>query len=918
MNPLKALNGYGQSVWLDFIRRNLITSGDLNRLIDEDGLRGMTSNPTIFEKAIAGSADYDESIRRALQRNPHGDIKALYEILAVEDIQMAADVLRPVYDETRGLDGYVSLEVSPALAHDTAATIAEAQRLWKTVGRPNVMVKVPATKEGAPALEALISRGVNVNATLMFSLDHYEAIAQAYIRGLKKCEHPETIASVASFFVSRVDTAVDALLESIGTPDALQLRGKAAVANAKLTYRRFREIFDSREFADLAARGARVQRPLWASTSTKNPDYRDVMYVEQLIGADTVNTLPPATMSAFRDHGRVAETLTKNVGEAEELIAALTELGISLDAVTDKLQVDGVASFAQSFEGLLESLKKKRSAALSARLVHQYLNLGEYESRVRSRLEKWDRDAYASRLWKRDVSLWPAVPGFDPARRLGWLSLPKDMHEAVGPINRFAREIRREGIHHVILLGMGGSSLSAEVFQATQGTRRGYPELIVLDSTHPDAIHAVERKIDLERTLFLVSSKSGGTVETLSFFRYFWEKYRALGETPGRRFVAITDPGTPLEELARRRGFRKVFGAPADVGGRFSALTVFGLVPAALIGVDIHLVLDGSWAMMDSSVARASGSENPAFVLGATLGELAAAGRDKVTIITSASLAALPAWIEQLIAESTGKSGRGILPVVDEPLGPPSAYGADRNFVQILLVGDAPIDQDALSELERAGHPVSRLQLDDPALIGQEFFRWEVAVASAGSIIGVQPFNEPDVQLAKEIASRVIADRGKGSEAGKDVETIPVERADDLRAALHRWLGAAAAGDYIAVAAYLPFDDAINETLQAIRLALRDRTRLATTLGYGPRLLHSTGQLHKGGPNNGLFLQIVDEPADPIPVPESEYSFGELIRAQALGDAIALRERGRRVLRVDLGRRRAEGLSGLLDLVRTG
>jgi len=416
-----------------------------------------------------------------------------------------------------------------------------------------------------------------------------------------------------------------------------------------------------------------------------------------------------------------------------------------------------------------------------------------------------------------------------------------------------------------------------------------------------------------------VSSKSGGTIETLSFFQYFWEKYQAIGEAPGRSFIAITDPGTSLEALARKRGFRKVFLAPADVGGRFSALAVFGLVPAALIGSDIHLILDGSWAMMDSSVAHASGSENPALVLGATLGELARSGRDKLTIITSASLAAFPAWIEQLVAESTGKDGKGIVPIVDEPLGDPYYYGPDRNFVEIHLVGDAPVDQDGLAALERAGHPVTWLQVQDPALIGQEFFRWEVATAAAGSILGVQPFNEPDVTLAKEFAKKVIAEKAMGQAGNNKVQTIPVEHAEELSAALRSWLASAASkGDYIAVAAYLPHDDATNFALDSIRLALRERTRLATTLGYGPRLLHSTGQLHKGGANNGLFLQIVDEPADPKPVPEADYSFGDLIRAQAIGDALALRERGRRVLRVTLGSRRAEGLSELLGIVRAG
>ncbi|MEJ2720935.1 MAG: transaldolase, partial [bacterium] len=344
MNPLKQLYQEGQSIWLDFIRRSLITSGELNRLIDEDGVSGMTSNPSIFQKAIAGSADYDESLRRALDKNPHQDIERLCEVLVIEDIQMAADVLRPVYDHTNGGDGYVSVEVSPKLADDTKRTIAEAKRLWKAVGRPNVMIKVPATAAGVPALEALIASGININATLMFSLGHYESIAAAYIRGLAKCERPETVASVASFFVSRVDSAVDRALEANGSPEALELRGKAAVANAKLAYARFGEIFFGDEFVAHAARGARVQRPLWASTSTKNPEYRDVKYVEELIGPNTVNTLPPATLDAFREHGQVEPALAEDLEEARELLKRIEAFGIDLGAVTEKLQVDGVAA----------------------------------------------------------------------------------------------------------------------------------------------------------------------------------------------------------------------------------------------------------------------------------------------------------------------------------------------------------------------------------------------------------------------------------------------------------------------------------------------------------------------------------------------------------------------------------------------
>ncbi|MDH3214941.1 MAG: transaldolase, partial [Candidatus Krumholzibacteria bacterium] len=361
MNSLRQLQSRGQSIWLDFIRRSLITSGELDRLIDEDGLSGMTSNPTIFDKAISDTTDYDESLRKILDEHPQIKTKDLYEALAIEDIQMAADALKPVFDRSGGVDGYVSLEVSPKLANDTDGTIAEAKRLCAAVDRRNLLIKVPGTQAGVPAFETLIAEGVNVNVTLMFSLRHYEDVAQAYIRGLKRCQQPQKAASVASFFVSRVDSYVDKALEQQGSKEALSLRGKIAVANAKIAYQRFEEIFHGEAFQELATRGARVQRPLWASTSTKNPEYRDVLYVEDLIGPETVNTLPPATLEAFRDHGKTAQTLTAGVDQARAQIGHLKNLGIDLQAITEQLQIDGVAAFARSFDDLLDSLKKKRT-----------------------------------------------------------------------------------------------------------------------------------------------------------------------------------------------------------------------------------------------------------------------------------------------------------------------------------------------------------------------------------------------------------------------------------------------------------------------------------------------------------------------------------------------------------------------------
>ncbi|MBZ5702557.1 MAG: transaldolase [Acidobacteriia bacterium] len=365
-NTLQELRKLGQSIWLDFIRRTLVTSGELQQLVDA-GLRGMTSNPTIFEKAIAGSSDYDEALRKALAADPVIDTVTLYERLAIEDIQMAAGVLRPVYDSTSGADGFVSFEVAPDLAYNTQVTLSEARRLWKVIARPNLMIKVPATREGIVAVETLIAEGINVNVTLMFSLAHYEAVAQAYIRGIEKNKNPQGVASVASFFVSRVDTMVDKELERNGSPDALALRGKAAIANSRIVYHRFQELFESPRFKKLQERGAQVQRPLWASTGTKNPVYSDVLYVDELIGPHTVNTLPPATLEAFRDHGAVKLTLTGRLEEARQVLAGLPKAGIDLAAITETLQSQGVTLFADSYKQLLTALDAKRKKIADAR-----------------------------------------------------------------------------------------------------------------------------------------------------------------------------------------------------------------------------------------------------------------------------------------------------------------------------------------------------------------------------------------------------------------------------------------------------------------------------------------------------------------------------------------------------------------------
>ncbi|MCI4342967.1 MAG: bifunctional transaldolase/phosoglucose isomerase [Thermoplasmata archaeon] len=912
MTRLSDLVAVGQSPWLDYIRRSMLASGELRRMVEVDGITGITINPTIFDKAIAGSEDYDSALQALLAKEPTLSPAQLYERLAVEDVTRAADVLRPVYDRTHGVDGFVSLEVAPGLAHDTAGTIAEGRRLWDAVDRPNLLIKVPATPEGIPAIEELLAQGVNVNITLMFSLAHYEAVAQAYLRGLARTPEPTRLASVASVFVSRIDSAVDKLLDASPAPEAKRLRGKIAIANCRVVYARFLEIFHGLGFAPWIGKGAHPQRPLWASTSTKDPAYRDTLYVEELIGPETVDTIPPATLTAFEDHGVIRrDAVAGGLSEARAELTLAATIGIDLAKVTDDLQVEGVALFSASYDHLLSSLAAKKAALLASAVDPLTGSLGVEGARVTARLTEWQAARFGERFWRLDPTLWPAAPPKEVPDRMGWLSLPERMHHEVGELTAFAEEIRAEGIRHVVVLGMGGSSLAPDVFARVFGHRSGYPELHVLDSTHPEAVASLSRRIDPVRSLFLVSSKSGTTIEPLSFYRYFWEALQAAGAPPARHFVAITDPGTPLDQLAKDKGFRAVFRALPTVGGRYSALTHFGLVPAALAGVELGTLLDRARTMTEACGADIRVAENPGLRLGAILGEFATHGRDKLTFYASPEVAAFPDWVEQLVAESTGKIGKGIVPVVGEPRVSPDRYPPDRLFVEINS-GDStdPALAAHTARLVAAGHPVVRLRLSDPLGLGQEFFRWELAVAASGAVLGIDPYDQPDVELAKELARALMAHPSE-SDGSANVPTVTVADPVRLGHATKEWTDSGRTGDYVAIQAYLAPTDVTTHSLELLRARILDRQGVATTLGYGPRFLHSTGQLHKGGPDSGRFLQIVDSPRHDLAVPESGYTFGQLIRAQSLGDFQALMQKHRRVLRVDLG---ADVPGGLMRL----
>jgi transaldolase/glucose-6-phosphate isomerase len=838
--------------------------------------------------------------------------------LVLDDIARAAEVLQPVFERTKGADGYISLEVSPKLAHDMAGTIAEAKRLFAALGKPNVMIKVPATPEGIPAIQTLIGSGLNINVTLVFSLASYEAVVEAYLTGLEKLVasggDPSRVASVASFFVSRVDTLVDSLLDkkglgpasARGTHGGEPLYGKAAIANAKLAYARFHALFSGPRWEKLAARGARKQRPLWASTSTKNPIYPDTLYADGLIGPDTVDTVPPATLQAILDHGAITMTLDPtDVDEPRALLGRLAEVGINMDAVTQQLLDEGVESFAKSFETLMASIGDRRKHLLADR---QQVSgqLGAYQAAVDAALAEMARDKIVARIWAGDHTVWKPDPA-EISNRLGWLRIAEVVSDQLHQIEVLVEGVRADGYTHALLLGMGGSSLAPEVFSKTFGDAAGHLALNVLDSTDPGAVLAYAKSLDPRRSLYIVSTKSGGTVETFSFFRYFYNQ--TLGELGadevGKHFIAITDPGSALADVAAKFKFRATFLNDPNIGGRYSALSYFGVAPAALVGVDVRKLLDRATRAAATCGASAQGADNPGAWLGAVLGELAKARRDKVTFILPPALASFGDWIEQLIAESTGKEGKGILPVAGETSAAPDVYANDRLFVHFQMV-DEPASDKQVDALAEAGHPIVHVSVRDTYDVGAQFFLWEFATAVAGYRLGINPFDQPNVESAKILARDMVAAYHQEGKLPEGKSELP--SADSLKQFLATGdAGNGSSRSYVTLQAYIQPTPENSAALHELRTAIQHMTRMATTSGYGPRFLHSTGQLHKGDAGNGLFIQFVDTMPNDAPIPDeagkpdSSMTFGILKTAQVLGDAQALLNNHRRIIRFDLG-----------------
>ncbi|OGO14369.1 MAG: transaldolase [Chloroflexi bacterium RBG_16_47_49] len=911
-SKISQLTDLGQSLWYDYMERRILENGDLARMINQGDIRGLTSNPSIFNLAIAKSKDYDSALIPMAWAG-YSD-KTILEQLMIEDIGRVADLLRPLFDRTHGGDGFVSLEVRPDLAYDTEKTIAEAQRLWDIVKRPNVMIKIPATKPGLLAIRQSITAGININITLIFSINRYLEVMEAYLSGLedrvKEGKPIDQINSVASFFVSRIDSKVEKYLQPIiqaagrDAQKAKSLLGKIAIANARLAYQEFQKVFQSERFTRLQSKGAKLQRPLWASTSTKSPAYPDTMYVDELIGAHTVNTVPPQTLVAFRDHGKVQQTIDKDLDAAKKDFSDLETVGISMQKVTQELEEEGVQAFSVSYDSLLASVKERRENAL--------LELGPLANSISIRVSNLQVDNFSKRFYSKDASLWTSDPvGKEEVRnRMGWLGLPSSSRALLPGLKKLVSEVQQAGYTHALLLGMGGSSLAAEVISLIFGDAISGLKLTILDSTDPAQVLRAAQKNPISKTLFIVSSKSGGTAEINAMFNYFWDRaHHSVGVEASDHFIAITDPGTSLEKMAFERNFRKIFLADPNVGGRYSALTAFGLVPAALMGIDVEGFLNcASWMALECGPDQPLG-RNTGIVLGVVLGEAFCQGRDKLTLIADPEVAPFGAWLEQLIAESSGKQGKGIVPIHGEPPATPDLYGNDRLF--IYLRRSAKFDE-KVKLLRKAGQPVLTQDIEENLTSAAEFYKWEIAIATACSIIGVNPFDQPDVQDSK---NRTVAKISHYQTHHEYPESKPVLVEDgiylygknfvdgmDLPYQVGKFIESGEPGDYVAINAYLSRNKKVEASLQKLRTWIRSKTKLATTVGFGPRFLHSTGQLHKGGANNGLFLVITSDPVQDVEIPQQNLSFGTLEHGQALGDLEALEAQYRRVLHIHLAK----------------
>lgn len=910
-SPLHQISRAGVSVWLDDLSADLLSSNELQSLVATKQVVGVTTNPAIFAAAISQGAAYTTKMARHREAQ-HTVAETLWQLM-IDDVQLACDQLAPVFNSTDGADGRVSLEVDPQLAHDADQTLAMAQELWARVDRPNAMIKIPGTREGLPAITGALANGISVNVTLIFGVDQYREVLAAFCAGLQAAHAAghdlRTIHSVASFFVSRVDTHIDPLLQEIGSEEATSLLGTAGLANARLAYQAYLDHEASPQWQELAALGARQQRPLWASTGVKNAAYPSDMYVTGLVAAGVVNTMPRATLEAVATHGTFAgDTITTNLAHAAEIASRLHALGIELERTASTLERQGVAKFVDAWQQLITTVEENMQSG-TAQPVHATDSNGQAADRadqvsaqstpgsltvhvgnglaasVKENVQQLMSTQFASNLAAQDPTLWGPEAEAEARIRLGWVEAATGSSALIERIATLRDELVAQGLTRVVLCGMGGSSLAPEVITSNENVK-----LTILDSTDPTQVHDTI-STGLDRTVVVIASKSGSTVETDSARRAFIAAFTEAGIDAASRIIVVTDPGSPLDALAQSEKYRAIFHADPNVGGRFSALTAFGLVPSGLAGANISALLTD--ARVATTKLSVDTPDNPGLVLGAALGN-PTTGRSKAIIVPGENCpVGIGHWIEQLVAESTGKNDTGVLPVVVDSDQAPEVHANYPDCTVIRVVGGntglvTPGDNEVLVHGD----------------LGAQFQLWEVATSVCGKIFGISPFDQPDVESAKKAA------RGMLAEPPTAVE--PSFRQDGVEVFVGQHVTSSAntvEGVLKDLLTHIPADQGyLSVMVYANRfgfpevVATRDHLAKAAgrpvTFGWGPRFLHSTGQYHKGGPKVGCYVVITTEAQNDIAIPEQGFTFGQLITAQAHGDSSVLTDHGRPVLRL--------------------
>ncbi len=932
MNPLIQLRSLGQGVWYSNLLRGLVSSGGLRRMIEEYGVTGASVGTQALERMIRGTSVYDQDIKRLSSRGLTA--KAIALELAREDARAGAAALEGIYKSTMASEGIVACPIPGIDQNNAESIVTEALRLRSSINQPNILFIIPATSAGLKAIERLTFEGCGVEASCIFTLDKMDEVFGAYLKGLEKRLSAgmsvKGSLATASFRLGALDSLIDGLIEqrvgqTASKDDKARLKavlGKGGLAAARLVYGRYAEVFFSGRFSKCRAKGALPMRIVWEDMHVRDQRYHALKYIDGLVMEGTISRMPLQTLLAYREHGRPAQSSIHLTEEAKKTLSELTAFSIDMASAGRTLEDESAQRHAASCRALADAVASRIDAVGAPEGPvegSETFSLGGFEGAVAKSITSLDDEGFLDRLWSKDASLWKDTAG-DRAvikNSLGWLFVPELMNTVKGFVISFASEVRAAGFTDAVLLGMGGSSLAPIVFSRTIEAEDGYPVLHCLDSTDPDAIAAVGRAIDLEKTLFIVSSKSGSTIEPLSLFEHFyWQVKALLGERAGQNFCAITEAGTALDGYGRKYGFRRVFLNPVDIGGRFSALSYFGLVPAAISGIDISRLLGHALVLLSSIQPFMRPSGSPAVRLGAAIGTLALEGRDKLTFILPPALSSFGLWIEQLIAESTGKEGKGIVPITGERPLKPSEYGRDRAFV---CIDEGERDAKTarfVDSILKAGHPVISLRINDVYETGAELLRWETAVAVAGHIMRLNPFDQPDVELAKKLTVGRLNSGVKksalvppgvlfegegfrcaiGRSALSLAKTRPRKNGKDAAGALKGLFSLAVEGDYIGLLAYYsPLDSMMEKRLDRLRSLLSAYSGCPVQFGYGPRYLHSTGQLHKGGPNKGIFLIVCHGSPKDIPIPESPFSFSELELSQAFGDMEALDSKGCRV-----------------------